>query len=44
MAGMRDKMIHDYFGRDYETVWMAATDDFPELLPLLLVLFNDLSK
>ena len=31
MAGMRDKLIHDYTGVDRELVWKTATDDLPEL-------------
>lgn len=31
MAGMRDKLIHDYMGVDYKLVYLTATQDIPEL-------------
>ena len=31
MAGMRDQLIHGYFGVDYEIVWEVATAKAPEL-------------
>jgi len=31
MAGMRDKLIHHYFGVDVQAVWDTATDDLPVL-------------
>lgn len=31
VAGMRDKLIHGYFGVDIEKVWDTAQDDLPIL-------------
>jgi len=33
LAGMRDKMIHHYFGINYEIVWTVAKEELPGLLP-----------
>src|SRR3989338_7137286 len=31
MAGMRDKLVHGYFGVDLEAVWEAVEKDIPAL-------------
>ena len=39
MAGMRDKLIHEYFGVDLEILWKTAKDDVPQLeIPVLKVI------
>ena len=35
ISGMRDRLIHDYFGVDYESVWTTATIDVPDLVKKL---------
>ena len=33
MAGMRDKVIHEYFGVDLKRVWNTVKNDLPALKP-----------
>lgn len=35
MAGMRDKLIHDYFGVNLAIVWKTVAERLPELEPLI---------
>ncbi|MBA3061083.1 MAG: DUF86 domain-containing protein, partial [Nitrospirae bacterium] len=35
MAGMRDRLIHFYFGVKYELVWDTIKDVIPKIKPLI---------
>ncbi len=33
MAGMRDKLVHEYFGADLKRIWQTIEKDLPEVEP-----------
>jgi len=35
IAGMRDKLVHDYIGVNAQVVWKTATEDVPGIAELL---------
>jgi len=42
MAGMRDRLIHFYFGIKYELVWRTIKDVIPQIKPLIRKILEDL--
>jgi len=42
MGGMRDRLIHVYFGIKYELVWNTIKDDIPKVKPEIEKIYNDL--
>ncbi|MFZ1735939.1 MAG: DUF86 domain-containing protein, partial [Candidatus Moraniibacteriota bacterium] len=44
MAGMRDKVVHDYFEVDYAVVWDVIQQDLPGLLPQIQAILKDLEE
>ncbi|MBN2314961.1 MAG: DUF86 domain-containing protein [Sedimentisphaerales bacterium] len=44
MAGMRDKLIHFYFGVDMEIVWKTVKERIPKLEPLIHNVLSDLEQ
>ncbi|MBI4162651.1 MAG: DUF86 domain-containing protein [Candidatus Aenigmarchaeota archaeon] len=44
MIGMRDRLIHAYFGIDFKLVWLAIKKDIPEIKPKLQKILNELEE
>jgi len=44
MAGMRDKLIHNYFGVDFEILWKVINEDIPNIKPLVKQILDDLEN
>ncbi len=44
IAGMRDKVIHFYFGVNLESVWKVLKEDIPRIMPHVKRTLEDLTK
>jgi uncharacterized protein with HEPN domain len=44
MAGMRDRVIHLYFGVSCEKVWHTAREDIPALKPLIEQIVREMER
>ena len=44
IAGMRDKLIHDYFDVDIQTVWETVKVDIPDLIVEITSIISDLES
>jgi len=42
MSGMRDKLIHEYFGIDLEILWKVVKEDMPSLEKAIKDVIKDL--
>ncbi len=44
MAGIRDKLIHDYFGVNIDIIWHVCVDELPKVAVFIeAILHNDFS-
>lgn len=41
IAGMRDRIVHHYFGVDYEAVFLTVQDDLPLLKQCIRTIFDE---
>jgi len=44
MSGIRDKLIHEYFGANLEVVWKTILEDLPELKQTIEKIVDDMNQ
>jgi uncharacterized protein with HEPN domain len=44
IVGFRNRIIHEYFGIDYETVWKIKNENIPELIDYIRQAIDDLQS
>lgn len=44
ISGMRDKIIHHYFGVDYDAVWLTITTDLPDPKEKISLILDQLTE
>ncbi len=44
IAGMRDKVIHFYFGIKLDRVWLVVKEDIQQIKPLIKKVLNEFNK
>ena len=44
IAGMRDKLVHEYFGIQYEVVWETIRNRLPPLRSLIEAMLKDMNE
>jgi len=44
MAGMRDKLMHFYFGIDYKLIWQTINQRIPRIKPIIRQIIEDLEN
>lgn len=44
MTGLRNRIIHEYFGVDYATVWKIKEENVPELADFIQQALDELTQ
>lgn len=44
VAGIRDKLVHEYFGVNVDVVWETIQEDLPKLGPVVAKMLADLAE
>ena len=44
ISGMRDKLVHEYFGVDEEIVWKVASEEISNLKLPMQIIFEEIKK